>query len=121
MVSRNFAALANSSYSVTIACGNLYGNGPFSQPVVVLPSPSATPGPTTKSPYADPTPPIDAEPELVAPVVPPPEDEDEGGVPGWLIWTGIAAAVAGGAVAGILIATSGPSCNTGACLLVELK
>lgn len=85
------------------------------------PSPSATPGPTTKSPYADPTPPIDAEPELVAPVVPPPEDEDEGGVPGWLIWTGIAAAVAGGAVAGILIATSGPSCNTGACLLVELK
>ena len=57
----------------------------------------------------------------MAPVVPPPEEDDEGGVPGWLIWTGIAAAVAGGAVAGILIATSGPSCNAGACLLVELK
>jgi tetratricopeptide (TPR) repeat protein len=85
------------------------------------PSPTATPEPTTKSPYADPTPPIDAEPELVAPVVPPPEEDDDGGVPGWLIWTGIAAAVAGGAVAGILIATSGPSCNAGACLLVELK
>lgn len=85
------------------------------------PTPSPSPDPSVKSPYADPTPPIDAEPELVAPVVPPPEDDDEGGVPGWLIWTGIGAAIAGGAVAGILIATAGPSCNTGACLLVELK
>lgn len=102
-------------------------DGPrVSKPPVPSPTPTPTPAPTpdpgARSPYADPTPPIDAEPELVAPAVPPPEaEDDEGGVPGWLIWTGIGAAVAGGAVAAILVATAGPSCNTGACLLVELK
>ncbi len=86
----------------------------------VSPEPSPSPPPLT-SPYVDSTPPIDAAPVLVEPAPPPPEDDDEGGVPGWLIWTGIGAAVIGGSVAAILIATSGPSCERGACLLVDLQ
>lgn len=84
------------------------------------PSPSPSPSATT-SPYVDPTPPIDAAPVLVETAPPPPEDDDGGGVPGWLIWSGIGAAVIGGSIAAILIATSGPTCERGACLLVDLK
>lgn len=91
-------------------------DGPGSPVSAPTPAPSSV-----GSPYADPTPDIGAAPVVVAPVPTPTEREDDGGVPGWLIWTAIGAAVAGGTVAAILIATSGPSCERGACLLVDLK
>jgi hypothetical protein len=46
------------------------------------------------------------------------EPKDEGGFP-WL-WVGVGAAVVGGAVLGVVLASSGGGCSDGGCVRVRI-
>lgn len=79
------------------------------------------PEPKAKPPRLDPTPPILTPPAPTPLPTPPPvvaDTRDEGGFP-WL-WVGVGAAVVGGAVLGIVLASSGGGCTDGGCVRVRI-
>ena len=90
------------------------------------PSPSVTPPPTpaatpppSPSPSASPSPADVPNPALVG-EAPPPVDDGDSGIPAWLIWGGIGAAVVGGVIVAVLVATQ-PCASEGGCLELEIN
>jgi len=51
---------------------------------------------------------------------PPPVDDGDSGIPAWLIWGGIGAAVVGGVIVAVLVATQ-PCASEGGCLELEIN